>query len=224
MIRTAAFLLAAALGVATAATAHASSAPLAGPGQVIYQHDGTETTRCTIGFAARDTAGHRLAVTAGHCGVPGQPVYTRDGQRLGAYVDVRPDDLSTQTYGYAFIALDPDVDMTAAISQTQGIDHPAAARPGDIVCMYGTTSGMQCSALETATDQAATTIGAITNGGDSGAPVVRLQDSALVGIIIGHNDEHHLTYIEPLSRITDQTRPIAALAGFGPVVAHPDLR
>lgn len=218
----AATLAAAALCLGAAPAAHADAPLLAAPGEKILQFKGDDITGCTLGFAARDDAGDRLAITAGHCGVLGEPVYDRGHRRLGTYVDVHPDDIPDQTYGYSIIALDSDVSMIADMSQTQAIDVPGQAHPGDVVCMYGITSGMQCSALETVDTHAATTIGSITHPGDSGAPVVRLADSALVGIIIGHNDIQQVTFIEPLSQILRQTNAEPQLHGFAPVVTHPD--
>lgn len=193
---------AAALGsIVTAGTAQADMMAVAAPGVVITQGSGHDATRCTLGYAARNNAGDRLAITAGHCGTVGQLVYDRAHHLIGRYVAVRPDDTATQRYGYSLIALADNVAASASITPTFTVARQDRAAVGDQVCLFGTTSGRKCGTVAAATDSAGIIGGSLSNPGDSGGPIVRMRDRALVGILIGHNSAREETLFEPVTNI-----------------------
>ncbi|MEN4460910.1 S1 family peptidase [Mycolicibacterium conceptionense] len=202
---------------AAAPAAAATTAPIAAPGIPIYQVVDGSSTRCTLGYTARNAEGQRLAVTAGHCGTLGDTVYDNADRPIGTYIAVQPDDVDTRTYGYSIIQISPDVALSAWITPTLAIERHAQARPGDYVCLFGTTSGRRCSTVETLTATEGTITGNLSNGGDSGGPVLRMRDRALIGIVIGHNNTQ--TLFEPVAGIVTQAAANAAIGtAFGPVV------
>lgn len=215
-----ALLAALSTALAAAPVAAAAGAPVAAPGMPILQDAGT--TRCTLGYAARTSAGERLAVTAGHCGKTGDPVFDRGRRIIGRYIAVQPDDLDTATYGYSLIQVRPDVALSAWLTPTFAIRGQAQAAVGDDVCLFGTTSGMKCAAVATITRDAGTLTGSLSAGGDSGGPIVRMRDHALVGILIGHDPDTDTTQFEPVVTIVTAAAAAGAVGtGFGPVIDMP---
>ncbi|ETZ55269.1 hypothetical protein MAHJHV58_31820 [Mycobacterium avium subsp. hominissuis] len=214
-------LTSAALILATAPAAAARTAPDAAPGMAIYQKDGNESTHCTLGYAASNAAHQPLAVTAGHCGAPGAPVRDKHKRIIGNYIAVQPDNTASHQYGYSIIRLRNGVATTAAITRSLSIRTQAQADTNDQVCMFGTTSGMQCGTVKTITPQAGTIASSLSAPGDSGGPIIRMTDRALVGILIGHNADRQETYFEPITNIARLTRtdPAAGTA-FGAVTAR----
>lgn len=187
--------------IVTAGTAQADAMAVAAPGVVITQGSGQDATRCTLGYAARNNAGDRLAITAGHCGTVGQLVYDRAHRLIGRYAAVRPDDTATQRYGYSLIALADNVAASASITPTFTVSRQDRAAVGDQVCLFGTTSGRKCGTVAAVTDNAGIIAGSLSNPGDSGGPIVRMRDRALVGILIGHNSAREETLFEPVTNI-----------------------
>jgi hypothetical protein len=215
MIRAAAAAGLAAVALIAGAPPASAAAPIAAPGIPIYMAAGL---RCTLGYAASNTNGDRLAVTAGHCGTPGAAVRDRHGQIIGTYAAVQPDDIGGRRYGYAIIALRRGVTTSAAITDTVHITGTAHATAGDAVCLYGTTTGVQCGLVSSIADNVGTIDGFQSDHGDSGGPIVRSVDHALVGIVQSHDNAH--TYFEPISRIRSLTAATGAGGPrFGAVVA-----
>lgn len=212
-----ALLAAATIPTVAAPAATATTTPVAAPGIPIYQMVDGDSTRCTLGYTARNAEGQRLAVTAGHCGTLGQPVYDNADRPIGTYIAVQPDNVNSHTYGYSIIQIRPDVALSAWITPDLAIERHAQARPGDYVCLFGTTSGRRCSTIETLTATAGTISGNLSNGGDSGGPILRMRDRALIGIVIGHNNAQ--TLFEPVAGIVTQAAANADIGtAFGPVV------
>lgn len=214
--------LAAAAAIGTmlgAGTAQADTAAVAAPGVVIIQGSGDAATRCTLGYAARNSAGARLAITAGHCGTLGAQVYDKAHRLIGRYVAVRPDDTTAQRYGYSLIALADNVAASPSVTPTFSVARQDRAAEGDQVCLFGTTSGRKCGTVAAVSESAGIIAGSLSNPGDSGGPVVRMRDRALVGILIGHNSVRGETLFEPVTNILR----LAAQSGdggnqLGPVV------
>jgi len=206
--------LAAAAGI-LAGTPHAAAetTPVAAPGMPIFQRDGDETTRCTLGYAASNANHTPLAVTAGHCGTAGAAVRDQSGYVIGTYLAVQPDNIADHTYGYAIIKLRNTVGTSASITRTMQLQHQAQADAGDLVCLFGTTSGRKCGAVSAITPQAGIIDGFLSQHGDSGGPIVRMTDHALVGIVISHNGDQDRTYFEPITNIHRLT---AASGAGGP--------
>ncbi|OKH64788.1 hypothetical protein EB74_08640 [Mycobacterium sp. SWH-M5] len=210
-------LIAATATLAGAPTAAAAAGMRAAPGMPILQDGGT--TRCTLGYTARNAEGARLAITAGHCGTLGATVYDAARRPIGRYIAVQPDNMDTHTYGYAIIEIRPNVALTPSLTPAFAIQRQAHPNTGDEVCMFGTTSGMRCSTVETVTNTAGTLNGSLSTGGDSGGPVIRMRDRALVGIVIGHNTADNVTFFEPIANIAvlSAAHNVAGTR-FGPVV------
>lgn len=199
--------------------AYAGTTATAAPGIPIFLESMEGASRCTLGFAASSASGARLAVTAGHCGRPGALVFTTGQQILGQYLRAHPDDGPDHS-GYALISLSRDVGMSASITATFALHGQARAAEGDNVCLFGTTSGMRCSTVQNMAGGYGSIAGQVSAAGDSGAPVVRMSDHALVGIILGHSAITQTTAFEDIDRIEE----LAAvdeppITGLGPVVA-----
>lgn len=210
----------AAVAIAAPAPATASTTPVAMPGMPIFQHNGDATSRCTLGYAASNAHHDRLAVTAGHCGTVGTDVRDDRGNVIGTYTAVQPDDVSGHIYGYSIIKLRNTVATSAAITRTLDLQQLGQADTGDRVCLFGTTSGRKCGTVTAITPQAGAIDGFLSEHGDSGGPIVRAADHALVGILISHSDKQGLTYFEPIANIHRLTA--ASGAGgpdFGAVIA-----
>lgn len=209
MRRPVALLLAAAaamFGIAhaitDAPTAAAERAAVAAPGIPIYAVGENGSNRCTMGYAGMSSTTRRpIAVTAGHCGSTGATVLTTGRRPIGRYVAVQTDQSGTNTYGYAVIALNDDVATTGSITPTFAIERQGQAAVGQTVCLFGTTSGMRCGTVATCTPTAATIAGSLSKPGDSGGPVVRMSDHALIGIVIGHDDIENITMVEPIAHL-----------------------
>lgn len=220
MIRTAiTAALATASILATAPTATAVVTPIAMPGMPIYQHDGDESTRCTLGYTASNANHDQLAVTAGHCGEVGTAVRDKTGYFIGKYIAVQPDNVPAHSYGYSIIKLRETVATSAAVTRTLELEHQAQAEAGDRVCLFGTTSGRKCGAVSAITPQAGVITGFLSDHGDSGGPIVRVSDRALVGILIAHNENQGQTYFEPITNIHRLTE-VSGAGGpsFGAVI------
>lgn len=171
---------------------------VAAPGMAVHHSDGT---RCTLGYTATNREGSRLAVTAGHCGAGrlGEVIYDRYRRPLGRYVAARGDNIPARTYGYALIALRPGVHPTAALSSRTAITGTGAAAVGEAVCIFAVATGSTCSTVAAVTDTYGIIADSISDGGDSGGPVIRAADGALVGIVIGHSDRANSTSYQPLA-------------------------
>lgn len=204
-----------------AAVAGSADYPVtAAPGIPIFQQDHAgRPARCTLGFAASTANGAHLAVTAGHCGTVGAVVMTTGGRSIGRYIRTRPD-TGPNNDGYALIALDNDVAMSANITPEFALEKQDRASIGDAVCLFGTTSGMRCGTVQEVAEEFGTITGLISAPGDSGAPVVRTKDHAITGILLGHSTTTQTTIFEHVGRIEDlAVADSQALRGLGPVVS-----
>lgn len=212
----AAALVASALTTAPPADA---ATPIAAPGMPIWLH---HSSRCTLGYSASNATGDHLAVTAGHCGNPGDLVTDRYATPIGVIAATQPDDITTHTYGYAIIALRRGVRATAAITPTLSISHTAQAATGDTVCLFGATGGMHCGTVADITAGAGRIGGFTSTHGDSGGPIIRASDHALVGIVISHDNATNSTFYEPISRIHALTTATGdGGRRFGAVIDNP---
>ncbi|MBB3115713.1 hypothetical protein [Corynebacterium bovis] len=134
---------------------------------------------CTATVAGFDAAGRRVAVTAGHCGTPGDPVTSADAPERGQVgVVARVGDLDQ-----AVILLDPTVTVTATYGDVTvtGLGGPTPA-PMTQVCKTGITTGRTCGPVLEATPDYITAHYCGSEG-DSGAPV--LDGGRLVGMVNG---------------------------------------
>lgn len=148
---------------------------LVGPSTPISVGDGI----CTTAVSGYDAAGNKVAITAGHCGKEGDPVYSLDAPsagRIGTYVrGGQPD--------YGVIKLDDDVQLTnhygaVTINQLGG---PVPANNTQL-CKTGITTGTTCGP-KTGMEGAMIVAKMCGSNGDSGAPIYT--DGRLVGIVNG---------------------------------------
>ncbi len=220
---TASLAIASAASIAVAATAHAEAAAVAAPGMAIFQKVGDGNVRCTLGFTARNAHGDRLAVTAGHCGSTGAVVTDLQGRTIGRYVATAPDDYNAHRYGYAIMALADGVDATNKITPSVPIDRPSAGLPGDQVCLFGTTSGAKCGTITKASNRVGVIAGFLSQHGDSGGPIIRPRDNALVGILVAHDTAAGETYYQPLATLEILAYASRSPIGdhLGPIVTYP---
>ncbi|MEV0946745.1 S1 family peptidase [Rhodococcus sp. NPDC049939] len=180
-------------GVASAAPAEEKAAPTdekatsaataVGPGTTIkIEHPDGSWWRCTVAFTATTPSNEPVAVTAGHCAIPGSKVYV-DGRLIGETDQTSSRDDGTFSPDWATITLNDKAQPVAA-SDKVAPESVGKAQVGDEVCLQGSTSGWQCgevtgilgdwiySDLEHAP-------------GDSGGPIIRTSDNAAVGIHSG---------------------------------------
>ncbi|VDR38350.1 Trypsin [Tsukamurella paurometabola] len=192
-------------GVVSAAPAPGgrSVVPVVGPGSEVgvVQEWGVggrvRVKSCTVGVVAERPDGRRVAVTAGHCGEPGQQVGARaagvDGfVRVGAVAKSvaprsRVDPKTGESYVVDALAADwAVVDLSPRVS-TRVARGPVrqtvvgVARVGDRVCQQGITSGWRCGSV-LAVKGALFATDIKSRPGDSGGPVMRLADGAALGI------------------------------------------
>lgn len=205
--------------LAASPPAAAQVTPVAAPGMPIFQHVAGRTARCTLGYAASNAAHAPLAVTAGHCGSVGTTVRDQHGYVIGTYAAVQPDNIPERKYGYSIIKLRNTVATSAAITATMQLRQQRQAGVGDHVCLFGTTSGVKCGTVSTITTQVGSIDKLLSDHGDSGGPIVRIRDNALVGILIAHNDAEDKTYFEPITNI----HRLTSAAGAGGVAFDPVL-
>jgi hypothetical protein len=217
--RTAGAALLAAAALTTAAPAGAAT-PIAAPGMPIWLN---HSSRCTLGYTASNAAGDHLAVTAGHCGSPGDVVTDQNATPIGVVAAAQPDDITAHTYGYDIIALRRGVTPSTSITRTLSINHAAQAARGDSVCLFGVTSGVHCGIVAAITPGAGVIAGFASEHGDSGGPIIRTADHALVGILISHNNALNTSYYEPIARIHALTTNTGdGGPRFGAVVDNPE--
>lgn len=217
-------VLTVALALALSAPA-AAAGPVARPGAAITISDGLQDRRCTLGFPARDARGLRLAVTAGHCASGlHQKVYLGNRISIGIVIAWQPDELPNRNYGFTVIRLYDNVAQSPVINNATAAQYSDRANVGDLVCMYGVKSGRSCDTIEYVSDALLGTSD-IADHGDSGAPVIRVTDGALVGILIAgnrhNNPEVSRGFIEPIGRITAMVSRLPGFSGFGPIVTDP---
>ena len=124
---------------------------------------------CTIGAAGYDSAGRKVAITAGHCGVPGAPVVSMDSARAGLAGHMVRLDGGDPSFG--LIELGPNTQVTRSYGAVT-INHLGGTVPRNTgVCKNGVATGWTCGkVLETFPTE--TFVHLCANHGDSGGPVV----------------------------------------------------
>lgn len=150
---------------------------LYGPGTPIFING---TAMCTIAVAGFDAAGRMIAVTAGHCGNPGDAVHSADALGVGQSGRIVADNSELD---YAVIELFPNAEVTRTYNGVT-VNHLGAAPQafGQVVCKSGYASAHTCGV--TWIDDGQYNLNQVcAMQGDSGAPL--LAGDALVGIING---------------------------------------
>ncbi|QGU03958.1 S1 family peptidase [Corynebacterium comes] len=151
-------------------------ASLYGPGTPIYLGD---SMMCTLGAAGTDAQGRKVAITAGHCGQPGDQVWSADSWQVGPTGTVVA---SNQLYDYSVIELGSNAEVTRSYNgvTVNSVGGPVA--PGDILCKQGVATGNTCGNVWSV-DEELQVSQVCAMVGDSGAPV--LAGDRMVGMVSG---------------------------------------
>lgn len=150
---------------------------LYGPGTPVYIGD---DHMCTIAATGVDEQGHKVAITAGHCGKVGEEVTSADSWRVGpsGTVVAVGEDLD-----YSVIELGSNAKVTnsyngVVVNELGG----KALKEGEVSCKRGVATGRSCG-VTWLTDENSQMTQLCASQGDSGGPV--LKQGRLVGIISG---------------------------------------
>ena len=149
---------------------------LYGPGTPLYVG---EDTMCTLAVAGTDSAGRKVGITAGHCGEPGEPVYSADSWQVG------PSGTVVETngyYDYALIELGSNAELTRSYNGVTVDELGGGVRQGETVCKQGVATGFDCAVTWVSNPEVQITQLCAMNG-DSGAPV--FAGTRLVGFVSG---------------------------------------
>lgn len=151
-------------------------ASLYGPGTPIYVGD---SMMCTLGAAGTDAQGRKVGITAGHCGQPGDQVWSADSWQVGPTGTVVA---SNQLYDYSVIELGSNAQVTRSYNgvTVNSVGGPVA--PGDVLCKQGVATGTTCGNVWSA-DQELQISQVCAMVGDSGAPV--MAGDRMVGMVSG---------------------------------------
>lgn len=149
---------------------------LYGPGTPIYVND---TTMCTLTAAGYDAEGHKVGITAGHCGEPGDSVASADSWQAGASGTVVS---KNEALDYSVIEFGSNAEVSNTYNGVTAHKFGGEAKPGDVTCKRGVASGTTCGVTFAAND--ATQLNQVcAMVGDSGAPL--FHNGAIVGTVSG---------------------------------------
>lgn len=166
-------------GVGSGAALAAPPVPIGGGSSILVLKGGSSAAACTVTAIGRSKNGNRLiGITAGHCGTPGQRVFSEAYQNRGQ--------IGTITYSTS------DLDM--AIIEFNGAVAPVRTVRGTtirsintaplhfptVLCKSGRTSGKTCGVVW-ASDATTHYSQMCVIEGDSGAPVT--VGTSLVGMV-----------------------------------------
>lgn len=150
---------------------------LYGPGTPVYIGD---DHMCTIAATGVDEQGHKVALTAGHCGKVGEDVTSADSWRVGPSGTVVA---VGENLDYSVIELGSNAKITnsyngVTVNKLGG----KALKEGETSCKRGVATGRSCG-ITWLTDENSHMTQLCAGQGDSGGPV--LKNGRLVGIISG---------------------------------------
>lgn len=151
-------------------------ASLYGPSTPIYLGD---KMMCTLGVVGTDEQGRKVGITAGHCGQPGDKVWSADSWQVGPTGTVVT---SNQLHDYSVIELGSNTEITRSYNgvTVNSVGGPVA--PGDVLCKQGVATGHTCGNVWAA-DEGLHITQVCAMMGDSGAPV--LAGDRMVGMVSG---------------------------------------
>ena len=151
-------------------------ASLYGPGTPIVVG---KSKMCTIGVVGTDAEGRKVGITAGHCGDPGEKVWSADSWQVGASGTVVT---SNKLHDYSVVELGSNTQITRSYNGVTVNSIGGPARPGDILCKQGVATGHTCGNVWTS-DAEIHISQLCAMVGDSGAPV--MAGDRMVGLISG---------------------------------------
>ncbi|MDO5513018.1 S1 family peptidase [Corynebacterium sp.] len=149
---------------------------LYGPGTPIFVGD---QMMCTLGVVGTDAEGRKVGITAGHCGNPGDKVWSADSWQVGASGTVA---VSNHLHDYSVIELGSNSEITRSYNGVTVNRLGGPVAPGQMLCKQGVATGNTCGHVWSA-DEALQISQVCAMVGDSGAPV--LAGDRMVGMISG---------------------------------------
>ncbi|HHU68566.1 MAG TPA: serine protease [Corynebacterium sp.] len=149
---------------------------LYGPGTPIVVG---KSKMCTIGVVGTDAEGRKVGITAGHCGDPGEKVWSADSWQVGASGTVVA---SNKLHDYSVVELGSNTQISRTYNNVTVNSLGGPARPGDILCKQGVATGHTCGNVWTS-DAEVQISQLCAMVGDSGAPV--MAGDRMVGIVSG---------------------------------------
>lgn len=201
-------------GVGTASAAPAKARVGGGSGILVLK-GGNSASACTLATIGRSKTGKLIGLTAGHCGQPGQKVYSETYQNRGpiGVVTYSADDLDLAVIEF-------DATKVVPLRTVHGVTirsvDPRAAQFPTIACKEGRTSGNTCGLVWFSDDVSHFSQMCVIEG-DSGSPVV--VGDRLVGMVNAYYVTACLgpetgTNIEPILK---RVRSLPAYGGFKPI-------
>lgn len=149
---------------------------LYGPGTPIVVG---KSKMCTIGVVGTDAEGRKVGITAGHCGDPGEKVWSADSWQVGASGTIVT---SNKLHDYSVVELGSNTQITRSYNGVTVNSIGGPARPGEILCKQGVATGHTCGNVWTS-DAEIHISQLCAMVGDSGAPV--MAGDRMVGLISG---------------------------------------
>lgn len=149
---------------------------LYGPSTPVYVGD---SMMCTLGVAGTDAQGHKVGLTAGHCGKPGDTVYSADSWQVGPSGTVVA---TNELYDYSVIELGSNAEVSRSYNGVTVNHIGGTVQPGDVLCKQGVATGNTCGPTLMA-DKNLQISQVCAMVGDSGAPVMR--GDRMVGMVSG---------------------------------------
>ncbi len=177
-----------------------SSAITPGAAVAMYDAAGQSADKaCTLGFLATGADGARYAFTAGHCASTGDAVmsYKTEGNwlRVGQFAEHVAEE-GTYSPDIAVIRLEAGTPQDTRVLSRRPVEGVTTQLDAtDTLCFYGLTSGSvsgpRCGRVWASSllpGSATVEFGAVSQDGDSGAPVYRIESdgsATAVGILTG---------------------------------------
>lgn len=149
---------------------------LYGPGVPIFVGD---QMMCTLGVVGTDAEGRKVGITAGHCGNPGDKVWSADSWQVGASGTVTA---SNRLHDYSVIELGSNTEISRTYNGVTVNSLGGPVAPGDMLCKQGVATGNTCGQVWAA-DEGLQISQLCAMVGDSGAPV--LAGDRMVGMVSG---------------------------------------
>jgi len=170
------------------------SALAPGVGLGNYDAAGNPGGGCTAGFLAHGAAGQPVMISAGHCDYGGEVdiKWSKTGayEKIGAYSSsiIQGDRIEDTDIGLVRLDASPIPSDLRVLGIRPVTGVTSDVKPGDQLCHYGDTTGLQCGPVIKVTESKVI-YAAKSAKGDSGGPVyLRNSDgtATAVGIHVGH--------------------------------------
>lgn len=194
------------------ATANADALKIVPGDKITVARDGGALSGCTVGPYMSLGNGKYGALTAGHCGEDGDPVYWNDGTGRGKLVSHLYQPVAEKTaegvnLDYAMIPLRDD-QVSPSVQGANIVDlatleelQEASLRRDIPLCSVGITSGFRCGKLHSISFSQKLLVSDFkSDHGDSGGPVwiPTKKGAQIVGILYGGVDSTGRSLITPI--------------------------